>query len=1062
MTPASSAADDDPEARTRQRIRAVLDRDDAPPGDRIATLLRRGAERFGVALGLLVRVDAAGDTYEVDESSADPAEWTEGLTGDLLSTYCRMVVSEEAPLVLETVSMQGGEEAAAHRATLLSTYIGATVRRDGAPYGTVCFVDRRARDAAFDNADRAVLAALADGIGRLVEQRDAAAARAGADANAMGDVTASLDITEPEEEGRRRDERTLAYRALAENFPDGVVGVYDSDLRYTLAAGTLAGETLPTAEETVGSRVGDLFPKDTVRDLEPLYRAAVEDGTAGSVETTFNGRAWRVWAVPLRNHDDEIFAGLSFAQDITEQKEREAALREQRNLLEQTQRLAGAWRADLDTGAVQWSEAVYRIHEVEPGTEMDLDAALDFFPDAARETLEAAVEEALETDTSYDLEVPLVTATGERRWVRTVGAPVVGGTAIAGALQDVTERHEAEQGLREREARLRDLSNSIPGVVFQFYVRPDGTYGNHFVSEHAETVLGISADPSDFFERCLERVPASYRDAFQQSVDAAVENEAPWEFETPFDAPDGERRWLLGRSVPRRQGDELVYNGVLIDITDRKESERRLDAVFNHTYQFTGLMEPDGTLIEANDTALRFAGVDAADVLGRPLWETYWFQAETVDRDRLRGAVQRAAAGEFVRYELTVQGRDECRTIDFSLRPVENEEGDVVLVVPEGRDITEQKEAERQLRESERRFRRVFENAAIGIVIGDDEGRIQRANPAFRAMLGYEEGALRGRHFSDITHPDDVEPDADRFEELVEGHRTRYQIEKRYVRKGGEVFWGRLTASLLDLDDGTQHVALIEDIDEQKRQEEALRRAKTEAEEAARLKTVMLANMSHEIRTPLTSMIGFSGILQGRLEGHPAKLARLIYKSGQRLEETMEAVLELSQLEAGSYAIDRASVDLRRLVHHVVDEFEPQAQTHGVTVAVQAADAPVEAYADRTAVRRVIVNLLDNAIKFTPEGGRVTVRLRPEGDEWVVLAVEDTGVGIAADALPTVFKAFKQESEGLTREYEGVGLGLAIVHELVQALGGRIDVDSEKGEGTHVVVHLPRAKEAEA
>jgi PAS domain S-box-containing protein len=845
-----------------------------------------------------------------------------------------MVVAEEAPLVLETASVQGGEEGAAHRATLLSTYIGAAVTSDGAPYGAVCFVDRRARDAAFDDADRAVLAALADGIGRLVEQRDAAAARTEVDAEATEGVTASLDVTDSEEEGRQRDDSTSVYRALAENFPDGVVGVYDPDLRYTLAAGTLAGKTLPTAEETVGSRVGDLFPDATVRDLEPLFRAAVEEGTAGSVETTFNGRAWRVWAMPLRDRDDEIFAGLSFAQDITEQK--------------------------------------------------------------------------------------------------------------------------------EREARLRDLSNSIPGVVFQFYVRPDGTYGNHFVSEHAETVLGISADPSDFFERFLERVPASHRDAFRASVDAAVEDETPWEFETPFDAPDGERRWLLGRSVPRRTGDELVFNGVLFDITDRKKGERRLDAVFNHTYQFTGLMEPDGTLIEANDTALRFAAVDEADVLGRPLWETYWFQAETVDRDRLRRAVQRAAAGEFVRYELTVQGRDECRTIDFSLRPVENEEGTVVLVVPEGRDITEQKEAERQLRESERRFRRVFENAAIGIVIGDDEGRIQRANPAFRAMLGYDTGALRGRHFSEITHPDDVEPDLDRFEELVEGHRTRYQIEKRYVRKGGEVFWGRLTASILDLDEGPRHVALIEDIDEQKRQEEALRRAKTEAEEAARLKTVMLANMSHEIRTPLTSMIGFSGILQGRLEGHPAKLARLIYKSGQRLEETMEAVLELSQLEAGSYAIDRAAVDLRRLVRHVVDEFGPQAQTHGVTVAVEAADAPVEAYADRTAVRRVIVNLLDNAIKFTPEGGRVTVRLHPDGDEGVVLAVEDTGVGIAADALPTVFKAFKQESEGLTREYEGVGLGLAIVHELVQALGGRIDVDSEKGEGTHVVVHLPRATEAEA
>jgi signal transduction histidine kinase len=116
----------------------------------------------------------------------------------------------------------------------------------------------------------------------------------------------------------------------------------------------------------------------------------------------------------------------------------------------------------------------------------------------------------------------------------------------------------------------------------------------------------------------------------------------------------------------------------------------------------------------------------------------------------------------------------------------------------------------------------------------------------------------------------------------------------------------------------------------------------------------------------------------------------------------------------------------------------------------------VDIYADETAVRRVIGNLVDNALKFTPSDGRVTVRTRIEGPKTVILEVQDTGIGIAEEALPTVFDAFKQESEGLTREYEGAGLGLSIVQKLVEALGGRIDVDSAKGEGTRVTVRLPR------
>lgn len=178
-------------------------------------------------------------------------------------------------------------------------------------------------------------------------------------------------------------------------------------------------------------------------------------------------------------------------------------------------------------------------------------------------------------------------------------------------------------------------------------------------------------------------------------------------------------------------------------------------------------------------------------------------------------------------------------------------------------------------------------------------------------------------------------------------------------------------------------------------------------EEAARLKSLMLGNMSREVRTPLTSMIGFSGILETQLEGKSAKLARLIRKSGLRLEDTIEAALQLFQLESRSYTLDRESPRLDSIVRRVADEFGPQANETGVALAVETDEDPVDIYADETAVRRVIANLLENALKFTPEGGQLTIRTRRGESETAVLEIEDTGIGIAQDAVPDVFKAFK-------------------------------------------------------
>lgn len=241
------------------------------------------------------------------------------------------------------------------------------------------------------------------------------------------------------------------------------------------------------------------------------------------------------------------------------------------------------------------------------------------------------------------------------------------------------------------------------------------------------------------------------------------------------------------------------------------------------------------------------------------------------------------------------------------------------------------------------------------------------------------------------------------------------------------------------------------------RHEKQLRTAKEEAEEAARLKSAMLANMGHEIRTPLTSIIGFAEALGEEVdeESPHARFSHLIERSGHRLLQTLNGVLNLSKLEAGKMELDTEPVDLATQARRAAEEVQVQAEEANVRLRVDVNGTSAWASADTGGLQIIARNLLANAIKYTEEGGEVRVRLR-ERERKVALEIDDTGIGMVNDEVEQLFEPFRQASEGANRKYEGVGLGLAVTKKAVKEMDGHIDVETSKGEGSRFTVWLHR------
>ena len=383
-----------------------------------------------------------------------------------------------------------------------------------------------------------------------------------------------------------------------------------------------------------------------------------------------------------------------------------------------------------------------------------------------------------------------------------------------------------------------------------------------------------------------------------------------------------------------------------------------------------------------------------------------------------------------------------------------------VLVAAAAQD--RQRAADLAAAEGAAMYRFLADNAMDLITRHSADGRICFASPASYPLLGRLPAELEGQGMAALVHPDDLHALQAAFMDAAYFGRAG-AAEVRLRHRDKSYVWAEIRcrpAPADDLGGATDIVAVTRDISQRKSQELALIQARDASESASRAKTAFLANMSHELRTPLNAIIGFSEVMTREIFGPVGSpryqdYARLIHESGGHLLELINGVLDMSKIEAGKFELYEELFDLDEVASSAIRFVSHAAERGGVAVKLKIMPAARQAFADQRAVKQMLVNLISNGVKFTPRGGTVTVTASVNGG--LILAVTDTGTGIAKADLEKLGRPFEQVEGAQTRAKEGTGLGLALVKSLAAMHGGEMVLQSALGEGTTVLLRLPYA-----
>ena len=521
----------------------------------------------------------------------------------------------------------------------------------------------------------------------------------------------------------------------------------------------------------------------------------------------------------------------------------------------------------------------------------------------------------------------------------------------------------------------------------------------------------------------------------------------------------GSRTMLL---TARLIGSASLILLVIQDITDRKlaalavsraleQAEKTIDTVRESMI----VLDHDLRVRSANQAYYRLFGAQPEQTLGKSVYE---LREREWDIPALHALLEDVLPNNHLFNDFMVEqefGDLGRRTLLLNARRIDH----VQLVLLAFEDITERQRALEALKESELRYRRLFEAAQDGILILDAfSGQITDANPFIQRILGYSRSELLGQQLWDVGLLEDMRENEAKFRELQDRGYVRYDHLPLKTPNGDETEV-EFVSNVYPVDGQLVIQCNIRDIGDRRRLERETERHAEELLEMDRRKDEFLAMLSHELRNPLAPIVNAVHLL--RLQPDQNSIERqaveVIDRQSSSLTHLVNDLLEVSRITTGRIHLERQRVLLGGIVKNAVETASSEFEQRNQTLTVSIPSEPIWVEADSTRLEQVLVNLLTNAAKYTPDDGQVSISA-DSVDGNALIRVRDTGIGIPADVLPRIFDLFTQAERSLARSEGGLGIGLSLVKRLTEMHGGTVSVSSLEGQGSEFVVHLPEAQ----
>ncbi|MFC7048340.1 PAS domain S-box protein [Emcibacter nanhaiensis] len=547
----------------------------------------------------------------------------------------------------------------------------------------------------------------------------------------------------------------------------------------------------------------------------------------------------------------------------------------------------------------------------------------------------------------------------------------------------------------------------------------------------------------------------------------------------------GDRKVFYGKSkgggliplhiaIQHHNSDQIQFSAICRDISHRMDRERKLseqkskfEALFNSSNRLIFLIDEEGRVREANNTAFDILGPDQDCCLGMYIWECAFWK-DDIDRARLRRELGTLEGGRFGKLQAKIVSPDGKKiSLDISLKKFSIDGYDEKLIVLEAMDVTRLAETNDALRKSERSLARAQQISHLGSWEWDMEtDDLYWSDEAFR-IFGRTPNAFGASYpaFLESIHPEDrskVEKAVANAVEYCKPYNIIHRIrtpdgEEKIVHELGEVLRDEMEKPL-------RMTGTVQDITENWHREKALSEAHSRAEAANRAKSQFLATMSHELRTPLNAIIGFSSSMKdgifGELDAKYKEYVGYIKDSGEHLLSIINDILDLSRIEVGTIDLRSDWISPSQLLDKSLKYISERAHNKCIKLSVNREEDLPDVYLDERHTGQILINLLTNSVKFTDPGGTIELGARRKGKE-IEMFVRDTGIGMSEEDVKKVFQPFVQADMSYARNHEGVGLGLAIVKQLAELQGGHVEIESAPGEGTCVSVSFPMAADRE-